>query len=328
MKNWESSKYRNRSGWSYSSDSFRTTILKGGGHIAELTMLNTKSGDINPLWSVPWDSIEPEDYEKYIGSGKYEDPPTGKAHASIMGHNLCLDTYCTPSEAEQKIRLGHHGEAPVANWDKTDSGPNYLIVEAQLTKSNLTIERKISTREDSPVIQVMETVSNKNTFDYPTLHVQHPTIGPPFLDAKNTIVDIPSSQSIVFPYDFGAKHPLLNQRIAFFWDGILREFDGKHQGHKVVIGPDTTQTSWGIVRFKPISFPNEMISKPSPKFLQDIQNGIIQGKTIEIRILFTGTLIPWESIIYAFSHDELEQGIIMPVIKIDGVQYLSYGPQG
>ena len=65
MKNWESSKYRNRSGWSYSSDSFRTTILKGGGHIAELTMLNTKSGDINPLWSVPWDSIEPEDYEKY-----------------------------------------------------------------------------------------------------------------------------------------------------------------------------------------------------------------------------------------------------------------------
>ena len=217
MKNWESSKYRNRSGWSYSSDSFRTTILKGGGHIAELTMLNTKSGDINPLWSVPWDSIEPEDYEKYIGSGKYEDPPTGKAHASIMGHNLCLDTYCTPSEAEQKIGLGHHGEAPVANWDKTDSGPNYLIVEAQLTKSNLTIERKISTREDSPVIQVMDTVSNKNTFDYPTLHVQHPTIGPPFLDAKNTIVDIPSSQSIVFPYDFGAKHPLLKAGEHFKW---------------------------------------------------------------------------------------------------------------
>ena len=125
-----------------------------------------------------------------------------------------------------------------------------------------------------------------------------------------------------------AKHPLLNQRIAFFWDGILREFDGKHQGHKVVIGPDTTQTSWGIVRFKPIGFPNEMISKPSRKYLQAIQNRIIQGQTTEIRILFTGTLIPWESIIYAFSHDELEQGIIMPVIKIDGVQYLSYGPQG
>ena len=28
------------------------------------------------------------------------------------------------SEAEQKIGLGHHGEAPVANWNKTDSGAN------------------------------------------------------------------------------------------------------------------------------------------------------------------------------------------------------------
>ena len=40
MKNWQSTKYRNRSGWSYSSDSFRTTILEGGGHIAELTTVS------------------------------------------------------------------------------------------------------------------------------------------------------------------------------------------------------------------------------------------------------------------------------------------------
>ena len=56
-ENWKSSKYRNRIGWTYTSNSFRTTILQGGGHIAELTMLNTKHGDINPLWSVPWLSL-------------------------------------------------------------------------------------------------------------------------------------------------------------------------------------------------------------------------------------------------------------------------------
>ena len=123
------------------------------------------------------------------------------------------------------------------------------------------------------------------------------------------------------------KHPLLNQRIAFFWDGILREFDGKHQGHKVVIGPDTTQTSWGIVRFKPIGFPNEMISKPPPFLLQIIQNGLDQGKATEILVLFTGTLIQWESIIYAFSHDGLEQGMIMPVVQIDGIRYFAHHPQ-
>ena len=123
------------------------------------------------------------------------------------------------------------------------------------------------------------------------------------------------------------EHPLLNQRIAFFWDGILREFDDNIQGFKVVIGPAPTQTTWGIVRFKPIGFPNEMISKPPPNLLQVIQNRIEQGQATEICVLFTGTLIQWESIIYAFSHDGLEQGMIMPVVQIDGVQYFSRCPQ-
>ncbi len=123
------------------------------------------------------------------------------------------------------------------------------------------------------------------------------------------------------------EHPLLNQRLAFFWDGILREFDGKHQGYKVVIGPNATQTTWGIVRFKPIGFPNEMVSKPSPRLLQAIQNRIDQGLATEIRVLFTGKLIPWESIIYTFSHDGVESGMIMPVIQIDGIQYFLHWPQ-
>ena len=123
------------------------------------------------------------------------------------------------------------------------------------------------------------------------------------------------------------EHPLLNQRIAFFWDGILREFDDEHQGYHVVIGPAPTQTTWGLVRFKPIAYPNEMVSKPPPLLLQIIQNGIDQGKATEIRVLFTGTLIQWESIIYAFSHDGLEQGMIMPVVKIDGIHYFSNSPQ-
>ena len=58
MKNWQSTKYRNRSGWSYSSDSFRTTILEGGGHIAELTMLNTKNGDINNFYTYEVEIID------------------------------------------------------------------------------------------------------------------------------------------------------------------------------------------------------------------------------------------------------------------------------
>ena len=123
--------------------------------------------------------------------------------------------------------------------------------------------------------------------------------------------------------EFRKEHPLLNQRIAFFWDGILWQFDDNNQGYKVVIGPAPTQTTWGIVRFKPIGLPNEMVSKAPPHLIQIIQNKIEQGQGAEICVLFTGNLIQWESIIYTFSHDEREQGMIMPVVQIDGVQYYS-----
>ena len=215
-ENWKSSKYRNRIGWTYTSNSFRTTILQGGGHIAELTMLNTKHGDINPLWSVPWDTIEPQDYHKYADSGKYEDPPFGQVHASIMGHNICLDGFGVPSKSEQENGLGIHGEAPVAIWNQINAQRNYLEVEAELPKANMSINRKISTRPDSPVIQVIEKISNKNAFDYPTIHVQHPTIGPPFLDTQFSIIDLPSSQSIVCPDDLGGPR-LLKPGIHFKW---------------------------------------------------------------------------------------------------------------
>ncbi|MDT7041024.1 hypothetical protein [Candidatus Nitronereus thalassa] len=121
--------------------------------------------------------------------------------------------------------------------------------------------------------------------------------------------------------DLREGNPLLNQRIAFVWSGFLHEFHEKHNGYKVVIGPHPTQTRWGIVRFKPTGLPNEMVTIPSPLLAPVIKEHIAKGHPPEIGILFTGTLIPWESIIYGFSHDGLEQGMIMPVVQIEAVQY-------
>lgn len=126
--------------------------------------------------------------------------------------------------------------------------------------------------------------------------------------------------------DLREGHPLLNQRVAFVWSGILREYHKEHQGYKVVMGPNPTQTSWGIVRFKPTGLPNEMVALPPPSLITTLTTQIGEGKLLEIGILFTGTLIPWESIIYGFSHDGVEQGMIMPVVQIDGVQYFTSNP--
>lgn len=127
--------------------------------------------------------------------------------------------------------------------------------------------------------------------------------------------------------DIREGHPLLTQRIAFLWSGFLREFHDKHNGYQVVIGPEFTQTSWGIVRFKPTGLPNEMIAVTTPSLRSSINHFITKGKPFEIGIVFTGTLIPWESIIYGFSHDGLEQGMILPVVQVDGVHYF-FGESG
>ena len=116
-------------------------------------------------------------------------------------------------------------------------------------------------------------------------------------------------------------HPLLSQRVAFWWSGILGDYHETHRGFTVVMGPEFTQTTWGLVRFKPLRLPHEMVAVPSAAGLRTLQDRRARGESLEIGILFTGTLIPWESIIYAFSHDGLERGLIMPVVQIDGVRY-------
>jgi hypothetical protein len=39
-------------------------------------------------------------------------------------------------------------------------------------------------------------------------------------------------------------------------------------------------------------------------------------------VLITGRLLPEESIIYDFAHDEPGQGMVMPVVRVDGLIYL------
>ena len=116
-------------------------------------------------------------------------------------------------------------------------------------------------------------------------------------------------------------HPLLSQRVAFWWSGVLGEYREADQGFSVVMGPEFTKTTWGLVRFKQLQLPYEMVAVPSVAGLRTLLDRHAKREHVEIGILFTGTLIPWESIIYAFSHDGTDQGLIMPVVQVDGVRY-------
>ena len=114
---------------------------------------------------------------------------------------------------------------------------------------------------------------------------------------------------------------LLRLPIAFIWSGVLRQFEPEFQGFKVALGPEITSTGWGLVRFKPLEIPSFMIATVPSNVLNDdtVDKKIKEG--LEIGILFIGHLTENESLIYAFSHDDNREGMILPVVNITELKY-------
>ena len=110
-----------------------------------------------------------------------------------MGHFLCLDRWGAPSEAEINNGMHFHGEAPYVKWH-VDQKPRSVkgAVEAEMSASlpmaGLDVRRWIRVLDDGPVAIVREEVTNRNKIGRIYNWVQHPTIGPPFLD-ESVVVD-------------------------------------------------------------------------------------------------------------------------------------------
>ncbi len=147
--------------------------------------------------------------------------------------------------------------------------------------------------------------------DWTTLHSSDPTKQSEHLFQLNRLRDEARL----------SQGTLLNKPIAFLWAGLLRQYLQEYQGFSVALGPELTHTSWGIIRFKPMDLPNYLVAIPSPELTTQLQGRQEQGEKIEIGILLMGALIPDESIIYGFSHDGQEDGMIMPVVSIQHILY-------
>ncbi len=89
-------KFHGREAVQLENDQIRVTVLREGGHIAEV--LHKTSG-VNPLWIPPWPSIEPSTYQA-AQHPEYGANMESKLLCGIMGHNLCLDVFGPPSPEE------------------------------------------------------------------------------------------------------------------------------------------------------------------------------------------------------------------------------------
>ena len=116
----------------------------------------------------------------------------------------------------------------------------------------------------------------------------------------------------------------LARRIAFRWSGELSRFDPEKKGFSVALGPVFTSTRWGQVRFKPDDLPGGLKAIPPADMLDRLQRELAAGKTVELAVIIIGRLIPEESIVYDFSHDQEGLGLIMPFVHVEEVHYLLF----
>lgn len=116
--------------------------------------------------------------------------------------------------------------------------------------------------------------------------------------------------------------PALSRRLSFLWSGELSAYREDRGGFPVALGPRFIKTSWGMVRFKPDDAPGNLSVSTDAERQEQFSRRLENGQSIEIDVVMTGRLIPQESILYDFSHDEAGLGLIMPFVRIEGVDFI------
>lgn len=117
-------------------------------------------------------------------------------------------------------------------------------------------------------------------------------------------------------------NPALSQRVAFVWLGELSRLDARNEGYAIPLGPELNITTWGIVRFKPDDVPSNLRAISDTHLSREINDRLSAHERVTVLTVMTGVLIPSESLIYDFSHDAEGVGMIMPVVRLEQVDFL------
>jgi hypothetical protein len=118
-----------------------------------------------------------------------------------------------------------------------------------------------------------------------------------------------------------AGRPALSQLITFLWEGLLSSYVPDQCGFLVAVGPEMINTAWGMVRFKPESLPAELIAVPVPRVRKFLQRKLARGENVRLVVAMTGRVVPNEALIYDFAHEDRGQGMIMPMVRVEQIDY-------
>lgn len=213
--------FHGRQAWVLENDQIRMSLLKGGGHIAEIRF---KSGGekrtVNPMRIPHYQTIEPYQYDPSKHDALFGADSHRWMHAGYMGHFVCFPFFGGPSSpAEIRNELGNHGEAPIVEWKLSQeptkhSGTTQLTYGADLPKTQYRIGRTVSLHEKESVVLVEEWVKSETDYDRPVNWMQHVTFGPPFMEPGKTQMDLSGTKALVAG---GGPTNSLQPNLEFTW---------------------------------------------------------------------------------------------------------------
>jgi hypothetical protein len=214
--------WNGRKGYVLGNQVVRLTTLTGGGHIAEFQLENFDgSRSVSPLWVPPWKTIDPHQYREKIHKRDYGTITEGKLLSGIVGHNICLDYFGSPSVEEAKLGMSQHGEAPWSKWTKRriSQSPQKLALEmsVRLPVAGLRFRREIELRKDEQVVYFKESVRNERKADHFFHWTQHVTLGPQFLSPKDCSIALAGTKAITYPHGYDEGRALLVSNQEFRW---------------------------------------------------------------------------------------------------------------
>lgn len=213
--------YRGRRAQALDNGTLQIIVTVEGGHIA--AVLDKETG-VNPLWTPPWPSLEPSQYDP-AKHPEYGHDAESKLLAGIMGQNLCLPIFGGPSPEEAAAGMTVHGEASVALYDIRVDGDT-LTQRATFEQSNLRFERSIRLLGRSRLATITETVENTAALDTLIAWTQHATLGPPFLEKGKTAFRATATRSKVVENDFTGGKGYMKIGAEFDWPMVPRSDGG------------------------------------------------------------------------------------------------------
>jgi hypothetical protein len=211
--------WQGRKAYALGNSVVRLKTLTGGGHVAEFQLEDSPT--VSPLWVPPWRTIEPHQYQEKKHKREYGTITEGKLLSGLVGHNICLDYFGSPSVEEAKQGLSQHGEAPWSKWseNKISRNPRRVALElsVKLPVSGLRFSREIELRKGESVANFRETVQNEKKADHFFHWTQHITLGLPFLSPDDAQVSIPGTRGITYPHGYDEGRALLTSNEEFSW---------------------------------------------------------------------------------------------------------------